>query len=175
LRGAILPGQAYEFHFPLACTPEIVAKKVEHDLVDLRVVAVGGVLAGADDFVEIEAWVEEKLDWFRRNLTLENGIPSHETFGRVFAVINAKAFSAEFRRWVSRVIPRLAQSEVVSLDGKVSRRSGTPLHLVSAFAASVNLVRGQQATATLADRCVSSHAVPSASWMRFKALLKGRF
>lgn len=127
------------------------AKKVDHDLVELLVVAVCGVLAGADDFVEIEEWAKEKLDWFRQYLKLENGIPSHDTFGRVFAAIDAEAFSAAFRRWVCSVVPALAKDEVVSIDGKTCRRSGkvggTPLHLVSAFAAGAGLVLGQQATA----------------------------
>lgn len=127
------------------------AKKVDHDLVELLVVAVCGVLAGADDFVEIEEWAKEKLGWFRQYLKLENGIPSHDTFGRVFAAIDAEAFSAAFRRWVGSVVPALAKVEVVSIDGKTSRRSGkvggTPLHLVSAFAAGAGLVLGQQATA----------------------------
>ena len=59
------------------------AGKVEHDLVELLVVAVNGVLVGADTFVEIELWAQERLDWLRRYLRLENGIPSHDTFGRL--------------------------------------------------------------------------------------------
>ena len=70
------------------------AKKVEHDLVELLVIAVCGVLAGADDFVEIEEWAKEKHDWFRQYLQLEHGIPSHDTFGRVFAAMDAEAFGA---------------------------------------------------------------------------------
>ena len=127
------------------------AKKVEHNLAEMLVVAVCAVLAGADDFVEIEEWAKEKLDWFRQYLTLENGIPSHDTFGRVFAAIDAEEFATVFRRWVSTLLPVLDRDEVVSLDGKTSRRSGkldaTPLHLVSAFAAGAGLVLGQRATA----------------------------
>jgi predicted transposase YbfD/YdcC len=127
------------------------AKKVEHNLVELLVVAVCGVLAGADDFVQIEEWAKEKLDWFRQYLTLENGIPSHDTFGRVFAAIDAEEFGAAFRRWVRQAVPALDHDEVVGIDGKTSRRSGkvngTPLHLVSAFAAGANVVLGQRATA----------------------------
>jgi predicted transposase YbfD/YdcC len=127
------------------------AKKVEHNLVELLVVAVCGVLAGADDFVQIEEWAKEKLDWFRQYLKLEKGIPSHDTFGRVFAAIDAEEFGAAFRRWVRHVVPALERDEVVGIDGKTSRRSGkvdaTPLHLVSAFAASANVVLGQRATA----------------------------
>lgn len=127
------------------------AKKVEHDLVELLVIAVCGVLAGADDFVEIEEWAKEKHDWFKRYLRLEHGIPSHDTFGRVFAAIDAEAFGLAFRRWVSSIVPNLEKDEVVAIDGKTSRRSGkvnaTPLHLVSAFAAGAGLVLGQRATA----------------------------
>ena len=135
------------------------AKKVEHDLVELLVVAVCGVLAGADDFVEIEAWANEKCDWFRKYLCLENGIPSHDTFGRVFAAIDAEAFGAAFRRWVSSIVPNLEKDEVVAIDGKTSRRTGkvnaTPLHLVSAFAASAGLVLGQRATAAKSNEKTS--------------------
>lgn len=127
------------------------AKKIEHDLVELLVIAVCGVLAGADDFVEIEEWANEKRDWFAQYLHLEHGIPSHDTFGRVFAAIDADAFGEAFRRWVSSVAPNLGKDEVVAIDGKTSRRSGkvdaTPLHLVSAFAAGAGLVLGQRATA----------------------------
>ena len=127
------------------------ATKVEHDLVELLVVAVCGVLAGADTFVEIEAWANEKLDWFRGYLKLEHGIPSHGTLGRVFAAIDADAFAKAFRRWIRGGLPALTKDEVVALDGKTSRRSGkgdaTPLHLVSAFAGGAGLVLGQQATA----------------------------
>ncbi len=72
------------------------AKNVEHKLTDLLVVEVCGVLAGADDFVEIEEWGKEKLTWFRRCVQLEQGIPSHDTFGRVFAAIDPEEFGAAF-------------------------------------------------------------------------------
>lgn len=127
------------------------AKKVEHRLTDVLVVAVCAVLAGADEFVAIEEWGKEKLEWFRRYLPLENGIPSHDTFGRVFAAIDPEEFGAAFRRWVSGILPRLGNEEVVAIDGKTSRRSGrvdaTPLHMVSAFAAGAGVVLGQRATA----------------------------
>lgn len=124
--------------------------KVEHDLVELLVVAVSGVLVGADTFVEIELWAKEKLDWLQGYLKLEHGIPSHDTFGRLFGLIDPVEFEAAFRRWVSSVVPVLG-AEIVAIDGKTSRRSGkvdaTPLHLVSAFAAGAGLVLGQRATA----------------------------
>jgi predicted transposase YbfD/YdcC len=123
--------------------------KVEHDLVELLVVAVNAVLVGADTFVEIELWAKEKIQWLRKYLKLAKGIPSHDTFGRLFGLIDAKEFEAAFRRWVSAILPALG-AEVVALDGKTSRRSGgvdaTALHLVSAFAAGAGLVLGQRAT-----------------------------
>lgn len=124
--------------------------KVEHDLVELLVVAVSAVLVGADTFVEMEFWAKEKIEWLRKYLKLVNGIPSHDTFGRLFGLIDAQEFEAAFRRWVSAIVPALGV-EVVAVDGKTSRRSGgvdaTALHLVSAFAAGAGLVLGQRATA----------------------------
>lgn len=127
------------------------AGKVEHDLVELLVVAVNAVLVGADTFVEIELWAREKLDWLRGHLKLEAGIPSHDTFGRLFGLIDPDEFEAAFRRWVGTILPSLGVDAVVAIDGKTSRRSGkvdaTPLNLVSAFAAGAGLVLGQRATA----------------------------
>jgi predicted transposase YbfD/YdcC len=127
------------------------ARKTRHDLVEVLVVAVNGVLAGADTFVEIEAWANEKLEWFRRYLKLEHGIPPHDTFGRLFGLIDPTEFESAFQRWVRSVLPALGQQNVVAIDGKTSRRSGkidaTALHLVSAFAAGAGLVMGQTATA----------------------------
>lgn len=127
------------------------AGKVEHDLVELLVVAVNAVLVGADTFVEIELWAKEKLDWLRGYLPLAAGIPSHDTFGRLFGLIDPEEFEAAFRRWVGAVLPTLGADAVVAIDGKTSRRTGkvgaTPLHLVSAFAAGAGLVLGQRATA----------------------------
>jgi predicted transposase YbfD/YdcC len=126
------------------------AAKVEHDLVELLVVAVNAVLVGADTFVEIELWAREKLDWLRGYLRLEHGIPSHDTFGRMFGLIDPEQFESAFRSWVRSVLPALG-AEIVAIDGKTSRRSGgvdaTALHLVSAFAAGAGLVLGQRATA----------------------------
>ena len=127
------------------------ANKIEHDLVELLVVAVNAVLVGADTFVEIELWAKEKLDWLRGYLPLAAGIPSHDTFGRLFGLIDPEEFEAAFRRWVGAVLPTLGTEAVVAIDGKTSRRTGkvgaTPLHLVSAFAAGAGLVLGQRATA----------------------------
>ncbi len=85
------------------------ASKVEHDLVELLVVAVNALLVGADTFAEIELWAREKLDWLRGYLRLAHGIPSHDTFGRIFGLIDAEQFEAAFRRWVSSILTVLGR------------------------------------------------------------------
>jgi len=83
------------------------AGKVKHDLVELLVVAVNAVLVGADTFVKIELWEKEKLDWLRGYLKLKAGIPSRDTFGRLFGLIDPIQFEAAFRRWVGLILPAL--------------------------------------------------------------------
>lgn len=123
---------------------------VLHPLPEVLTVATCGVLIGADTFEEIAAWAREKLPWLRQFLSLPNGIPSHDTFARVFGLMAPEQFEAAFRTWVQHLMPNLAP-QVVALDGKTSRRSAkaceAPLHLVSAFAAEAGVLLGQQATA----------------------------
>jgi hypothetical protein len=118
------------------------AGKVEHDLVELLVIAVNAVLVGAETFVDIELWAQERIDWLRRYLPLENGVSSHDTFGHLFGLIDANEFEAASRHWTSALVPNLGQDAVVAIDGKTSRRSGK----VDAFAAGAGLVLGQRAT-----------------------------
>ena len=124
--------------------------KVKHDLVELLVVAVNAVLVGADTFTEIELWAEEKLEWLQGYLRLPHGIPSHDTFGRIFGLIDPEQFESAFRRWVSSILPTLG-TEIVAIDGKTSRRSGgidaTALHLVSAFAGGADRQQNNPGTA----------------------------
>ena len=130
------------------------ARHKRHDLAELLTIAVCAVLSGVDDFVDIELWAEAKIDWLRRFMKLEHGIPSHDTLGRVFGLIAPEEFETAFRRWVAMVLPSLAEDAVVAIDGKSSRRtaskgstSAPPLRRVSAFAAGMGLVLGQTATA----------------------------
>jgi predicted transposase YbfD/YdcC len=125
--------------------------KCRHKLIDIVAIAIAGVLCGADDLTSIEAFGKAKIEWFQRFLELENGIPSHDTFGRVFALLAPKAFQACFRAWIESV-RTLCEEEVVAIDGKALRRSHNrkaglgPLHIVSAWATRNGLVLGQQAT-----------------------------
>ncbi len=128
-----------------------VAGRSKHDLVEMLVVTVCALLCGVDDFVGIEAWANERIDWLRRFMKLGSGIPSHDTFGRLFGLLDRRAVEKSFRRWVGSVLPALAEGTVVAIDGKASRRSKMAgqqaLHLVSAFATEAQLILGQEACA----------------------------
>lgn len=97
--------------------------QVQHDLVELLVVAVSAVLSGADTIGKIELQAKERLDWLRDYLKLEHRIPSHDTFGRLFSLICPEESEAPLRRWVSGLAPAL-EAEMAAIDGKTSRLLG---------------------------------------------------
>jgi predicted transposase YbfD/YdcC len=141
------------------CFADLVDPRIErtkrHGLVDLITIALCGVMCGAESWVEVEDWGDAKLDWLRTWLDLPNGIPSHDTFGRVFSRIDPAQFEAGFLRWVQGVVAMTtaataeAAASVVAIDGKTIRaareRTGNPLHVVSAWASAHRLVLGQEA------------------------------
>ena len=135
--------------FSVIADPRIAGRS-SHNLVEILVVAVCANLCGADNFVDIELWANERLDWLRQFMKLEHGIASHDTMGRVFGMLDAKAVETSFRHWVSGLIPALEAGTVIAVDGKTSRRSGGggrgALHLVSALVTGVGVVLGQEAT-----------------------------
>jgi predicted transposase YbfD/YdcC len=114
-------------------------------------ISVAAVICGADDWVSIAAFARAKEGWLRKFLELPNGIPAHDTFGRVFSLLAPEAFEQCFRDWVSAVRQAVPE-EVVAIDGKSVRRSHNrgaglgPLHVVSAWATENRLVLGQVAT-----------------------------
>ncbi len=127
-----------------------VARSRRHEVVDVVTIAVCAVLCGADTWVAVEAWGKAKRSWLGTWLDLPHGIPSHDTFGRVFAALDPHAFEARFLDWV-REVATGATSPAVAIDGKTVRRSDAratgrgPLHLVSAWAGADGLVLGQVA------------------------------
>jgi predicted transposase YbfD/YdcC len=118
-----------------------------HTLTDIVVIAVLAVVSGADTWDEVAAFGEEKKRWLKTFCTLENGIPSHDTFARVFSILNHDAFEQCFIAWVLSLQP-LTEGGVVAIDGKSARRAHgkdtRPLHLVNAFAADTGVVLGQR-------------------------------
>ena len=119
-----------------------------HNLMDVVVIAICAVLCGADSWVDVELFGKSKKDWLRRFLELPNGIPSHDTFGRVFARLDGTQFQECFMDWVSAV-SEVTRGQVVAIDGKTLRRSHnrfigkSAIHMVSAWASSNRLVLGQ--------------------------------
>jgi predicted transposase YbfD/YdcC len=125
------------------------AGKVDHRLIDILVIAVCAVIACAESWDDIALYGRNKLGWLRSFLTLANGIPSHDTFRRVFMLIDPDAFEACFSAW-AQSFAEAFDREVVAIDGKSVRRSFDrgraqgPLHLVSAWASEQGLALGQR-------------------------------
>src|SRR5215207_10696084 len=119
--------------------------KVEHRLTDILVIAVCAVIACAESWDDIALYGRSKLAWLRTFLELPNGIPSHDTFRRVFMLIDPDAFERGFAAWVGSLGDGF-EREVIAIDGKTLRRSfdrrreRSPLHLVSAWASEQGLV-----------------------------------
>lgn len=119
-----------------------------HKLRDILAVALCAVLCGADDFTEMEEFGETREAWLRQFLELPHGIPSHDTFGRVFAALDPQAFGRCFMSWV-RGVAELSEGAIVSIDGKAVRRSYDAardcpaIKLVSAWARENRLTLGQ--------------------------------
>jgi predicted transposase YbfD/YdcC len=121
-----------------------------HQLLDIITIALCGVICGADSWVEIEQFGQAKLKWLRSFLELPNGIPSHDTFGRLFSALDPQQFESGFASWV-KAIAQCTSREVIALDAKILRRSHerstgqAALHLVSAWASANRLVLAQAA------------------------------
>ena len=117
-----------------------VRRTRRHALVDILVIALCAAICGADDWVAIARFGRAKRKWFREFLTLRHGIPSHDTFGRVFAALDPDAFKAAFLAWV-QTVAELLPGDVIAIDGKTLRRTfdtageKAAIHMVSAWAA----------------------------------------
>ena len=139
-----------------------VERTKQHLLVDIMAIAICAVVCGADAWTEVEDFGKIKKKWLKRFLALPHGIPSHDTFGRVFAALDPEAFQTCFVRWVQRVA-HLTAGEVIAIDGKTLRRSHDArktkdaIHLVSAWATANRLVLGQ---VKVADKSNEITAIP---------------
>jgi predicted transposase YbfD/YdcC len=118
----------------------------QHELTELLAIALCALLSGAETFVEMEQFGRAQELWLRSFLEIKGGIPSHDTFGRVFAMIEPNQFQKWFMEWTQQ-IRRSFGGEVISIDGKSLRGSGKAgkelVHLVSAWAGENRLVLGQ--------------------------------
>jgi len=145
MSGSISAG--IEQHFGELEDPRIDRTKL-HKLVDILVIAICAVIAGADNWEDIEEFGKARVEWFKSILELPNGIPSHDTFNRLFARLKPEQFQACFMNWIMAVSEIMGAQDIAS-DGKILRRSQDKgigkgaSDMVSAWATANCLVLGQ--------------------------------
>jgi DDE_Tnp_1-associated len=137
--------------------------RVLHPLPEIVLLVLCATLSGMEDFVEIELWGEQRLDFLRRFLPYERGIPAHDTLNDVINGLDAELFKTCFANWVEAL--REHAPDIIAIDGKTSRRTHArrkgrePLHLVSAqvsaWAARQRLVLGQEAVGEKSNEIVA--------------------
>ena len=141
------PTIAFRTHFESLPDPRVQRTR-RHLLIDILFIAMAATIGGADNFADIERFARAKQAWFRRFLQLPGGIPSHDTFNRVFAKLDPAAFVACVTRWLTR-LHQASDGRFIAIDGKTLRGSfdkatgQAALHLVSAWARAQGLVLGQ--------------------------------
>jgi predicted transposase YbfD/YdcC len=151
---------ALDQHFGDLTDPRVERTKL-HQLVDILVIAICAVIAGADNWEDVEAFGKAKQEWFQTFLKLPNGIPSHDTFTRVFARLDPEQFQTCFVRWIAAVSQRIG-GQVIAIDGKVLRRSHdhgigqAAIDMVSAWAVANRLVLGQVKVAEKSNEITAS-------------------
>jgi predicted transposase YbfD/YdcC len=141
------PGVSITDHFGRLEDPRIDRTKL-HELLDIIVIAICAVICGADDWTEVELFGNAKRNWLRTFLELSNGIPSHDTFGRVFARLKSEQFQQCFLEWI-QAVSEVTGGQVIAIDGKVLRGScdrvlgKAGIAMVSAWATANHPVLGQ--------------------------------
>lgn len=134
----------------------------QHLFLEIVIIAICAVICGADGWADVELFGKNKKAWLKTFLELPKGIPSHDTFGRVFAKIKPEEFEKRFIAWV-QAIETLTQGQVIAVDGKQLRRSHqreagkAAIYMVSAWATDNQLVLGQR---KVADRSNEITAIP---------------
>jgi predicted transposase YbfD/YdcC len=132
--------------------PDPRRENARHKLLDILTVALLAVICGASGWEEVEAYGQAKLAWLKTFLELPSGIPSHDTFGRVFSRLDPEAFEMAFRRWIGKLVD-LSGGKLVAIDGKSLKRSFEQgwdkigmAHIVSAFVQANSMVFAQVKT-----------------------------
>ncbi len=135
----------------LDCFNDPRQHNIRHKLFDILMIALCATICGADSWVQIAEYGRSKFDWFEQFLELPNGIPSHDTFGRLFAMLNPKEFQNFFTLWVQDLTESL-NYKMVAIDGKTHRGSHdrgigkAAIHMISAWATEIGIVLGQLKT-----------------------------
>jgi len=153
------PASIFE-HFAALPDPRRDHRKI-HMLDEIVFMGICAVLCGADNWLEIAEYSESKIDWLSTFLTLPGGIPSHDTFRRVFCLLDPLAFQRCFSDWITALMNRHGLTPIpldspelkpIAIDGKTQRGSArrtagqSPLHMVSAWSVENHLTLGQVAT-----------------------------
>lgn len=134
-------------HFSSLSDPRTKEHKKEHKLIDILFITIAAVICGAEDWNDIELYGEQKEEWLKTILELPSGIPSHDTFNRVFSLINP----AELQKcFIGRVqsIAKISEGQIINIDGKRMCNSGEQgkkaiIHMVSAWSNDNSMVLGQ--------------------------------
>ncbi|MGL6269992.1 MAG: ISAs1 family transposase [Chitinophagaceae bacterium] len=134
-------------HFSSLRDPRTKEHKKEHKLIDILFITIAAVICGAEDWNDIEFYGHEKEEWLRTILALPSGIPSHDTFNRVFSLIDPVELQNCFISWVQS-IAQISEGQIISIDGKRMRNSGeggkkAVIHMVSAWSKENSMVLGQ--------------------------------
>ncbi len=136
-------------HFGTLTDPRTANKL--HLLIDIITISICAVICGATAYEHIEEFGKDNFDWLDQFLELPNGIPSHDTLGRVFSMIDPREFQSSFMKWVEDV-SQILKNEIVAIDGKTLRRSHDypsgkkAIHMINAWATGSNIVLGQYKT-----------------------------
>ena len=142
------PLEVIEEHFGKIIDPRMDRTK-QHKLIDIIAIAICAVICGAESWVDIELFGNSKVHWLATFLELPNGIHSHDTFGRVFSLLDAQQFQLAFYEWVWAVND-IIQGQVINIDGKCLRGSDEQrlgkraIYMVSAWAVENEIVLGQR-------------------------------
>jgi len=138
-------------HFEEIKDPRKKTHNLRHEFIDILIIAILACICDADGFTEICEFAQAKQEWLSTFLKLPHGIPSHDTFGRVFALINPQVFEACFCEWIASLSIDIL-NEIIAIDGKTARRSHNrnqgcqALHMVSAWATQQQVLLGQVKT-----------------------------
>lgn len=138
-------------HFKDLEDPRIDNHNRRHKLEDILVITILGAICGADSWTEISEFGEIKYEWLKTFLELPNGIPSHDTFGRIFSLLNSDLFTACFSNWIASLAIDVSK-EIIAIDGKTlcgshdKKKGQRALHLVSAWATQNRVMLGQVKT-----------------------------
>lgn len=153
--------ETFAIHFATLSDPRIDRTK-RHSLLNILILALCATLGGANSWADVERFAIAKLHFFRRYLDLPNGIPSHDTFNRVFRILDPAALLTAVQGWLAAFRAEVGR-EHVAIDGKTLRGSfdtaagKSPLHVVSAWAAETRLSLGQLA---VTDKSNEITAIP---------------